>query len=59
MTEQPAPVHGCTINGQPAIPILISEHQQLTARIHKQQTALDHVREAVASLDDEPQETTP
>lgn len=30
MTDE-TPAHGCTVNGQPAMPILISEYQQLTA----------------------------
>lgn len=32
MTDQ-TPAHGCTINGQPAMPILISEYNQLTAEL--------------------------
>ena len=31
MTDQPA--HGCTIDGQPAMPILISEHTRLVTRL--------------------------
>ena len=30
--EQPDPVHGCTIGGQPAMPILVSDYNQLVAR---------------------------
>lgn len=34
MTDQPdQPVHGCTIGGQPAIPVLLSEYQKLTAEL--------------------------
>ncbi|CAM5620663.1 hypothetical protein [Streptomyces aurantiogriseus] len=32
MTDQ-TPAHGCTIDGQPAMPILISEYNQLTAEL--------------------------
>lgn len=31
MTE-PTPVHGCTIDGQPAMPILVSEYNALVTR---------------------------
>ena len=32
MTDQP-PAHGCTINGQPAMPILVAEYNQLIAEL--------------------------
>jgi hypothetical protein len=44
MTDQPEPVHGCTIGGQPAMPILISEYNQLVADLAQAQAAADRVR---------------
>ena len=38
MTE-PVPVHGCMIDGQPAMPILISEYNALVARAASAETA--------------------
>lgn len=33
MSDQPeTPAHGCTIDGQPAMPILVSEYNQMAAR---------------------------
>ncbi len=43
MTDHPD-THGCTIGGQPAMPIPVSEHQQLTARAASAEAALTRVR---------------
>lgn len=43
MTES-TPVHGCTIDGQPAMPILISEYNQLIARASETEARLAHLQ---------------
>lgn len=44
-TDQP-PVYGCTIDGQPAMPILISEHTELVARAERAEAELRRYTEA-------------
>lgn len=44
MTEPVEPVHGCTINGQPAMPILISEYNALVARAAEAEQAEAELR---------------
>jgi len=43
MTDQ-TPVHGCTIGGEPAMPILISEHTQLITRLAEAEAERDTAR---------------
>lgn len=44
-TDQP-PVYGCTIDGQPAMPILISEHTELVTRAERAEAELRQYTEA-------------
>lgn len=44
MTGQPEPAHGCTINGEPAMPILIADYNQLTARTREAEARLSHLQ---------------
>lgn len=42
MTDTPA--HGCTIDGQPAMPILVADYNQLVARATQAEAAIARVR---------------
>lgn len=42
MTE-PTPVHGCTIGGQPAMPILVAEYNQLVTRVAEAEQRLRNI----------------
>lgn len=49
MTDQ-TPAHGCTIGGEPAMPILISEHTQLIARLTEAEAELERAEAALARI---------
>ena len=42
--------HGCTIGGEPAMPILVSEHTQLVARLAEAEAERDTARATLARI---------
>lgn len=49
MTD-PAPAHGCMIDGQPAMPILISEYNALVARAAEAEASARRAEQAEAEV---------
>jgi len=49
MTDD-TPAHGCTIGGQPAMPITVGEYNQLVARTAELEAALTRVRALAARI---------
>lgn len=50
MTDQP--VHGCTIGGQPAIPVLLSEYNRLVAELAEARADLDRYEEVQGEMNE-------
>ncbi|MEH0586196.1 hypothetical protein QA942_19750 [Streptomyces sp. B21-106] len=48
---EPAPVHGCTINGQPAMPVLVAEYNQLIARADHAEARADRLAQDLSDAE--------
>jgi len=49
MTDD-TPAHGCTIGGQPAMPITVGEYNQLVIRVTEAEAAIARVRQLAARI---------